>query len=656
MNTNSPLENILAHFPDAKKNGRGFNVCCPGHDDHKPSLNIDEGEDGRVLLICRAGCSTDQIVSAMGIKTSDLFPEPNGRSKSKKPPKRKNPRQPELHGEGYDPYPLMKDGYKRTAVYDYTDRTGETVLQAVRFEHPTEPKTFRQRRPIGGKWCWFLDNIEGHADCSRVLYQLPVLAEVDDDEWIFVVEGEKDVHSLERFGLIATCNPMGSGKWKHVDESPLHSRNVAIFADNDTPGQKHAEEVATSLHGKAKDVRIVSLPDLPEKGDVTDWIESQRDVEDDSIAMGLMGITLSSRVFRPTANNGGPRESEIIYKLASEIEEKPVDWLWDQRIVAGAINLLMGYPSEGKSLFSCDLAARISKGQDWPLGEKRQNRVGTVCMMNIEDNAGRTIVPRLRVAGANMEKIIIPDFVRRGEERDSFDISRDVRLLEDLHEQHPDLRLVVIDPLDSYLPGVDTKVGNEVRGAMWPLKDWAEKSGVTVIIIHHYNKSGSTNALDRVSGARSFAALPRAVWAIARDKTAIGNRSIIAPAKLNLARSPKAMAYQIKSSMFDSEIPCIHWEADELDISADDMLQPPKSTSTDDAADFLEEVLSDGAVASKDLEKAAGENGYSMTGAIARAKKKIGAGSKKIGGIWYVGKPEQIGNLIKGEAEADNAD
>lgn len=70
----TPLEKVLSSLPDAKPSGNGYVACCPAHNDKKPSLSVTEGDDGRVLIHCHAGCSFEQIVEAAGLVPSDLYP------------------------------------------------------------------------------------------------------------------------------------------------------------------------------------------------------------------------------------------------------------------------------------------------------------------------------------------------------------------------------------------------------------------------------------------------------------------------------------------------------------------------------------------------------------------------------------------------------
>jgi putative DNA primase/helicase len=155
------------------------------------------------------------------------------------------------------------------AAYDYTDEAGERLFQTVRLE----PKDFRQRRPDGkGGWTWNLKGVR------LVLYRLPELLKRASDT-VFICEGEKDVHSVEGLGLLATCNPMGAGKWREQYAEPVRGRAVVIITDNDPPtdgkssphykGQKHAAAVAASLLRHGCEVRIV---EPPIGKDVSDWL------------------------------------------------------------------------------------------------------------------------------------------------------------------------------------------------------------------------------------------------------------------------------------------------------------------------------------------------------------------------------------------------
>lgn len=153
------------------------------------------------------------------------------------------------------------------ATYDYTDDSGALLYQKVRLD----PKEFRQRRPDPAAkdgWNWKLGS------CRRVLYQYPALrAAISDGQTVYVLEGEKAVDTLRAVGLIATCAGEGAAtKWKADHNVVFAGADVVVLPDNDEAGSQHGLDVAHNLHGYAKSLKLVNLPDLPEKGDVHDWL------------------------------------------------------------------------------------------------------------------------------------------------------------------------------------------------------------------------------------------------------------------------------------------------------------------------------------------------------------------------------------------------
>ena len=146
---------------------------------------------------------------------------------------------------------------KIVKTYDYVDENDSILFQVVRYK----PKAFSQRRPDGhGGWIGTTKGVR------RVLYRLPRLK---DATTVISVEGEKDVESLEGLGFVATCNSGGAGKWQPDFADALVNKIVVVMPDNDEPGRKHAEQVIRTLRGKAREIRLVTIP----KGkDASDWI------------------------------------------------------------------------------------------------------------------------------------------------------------------------------------------------------------------------------------------------------------------------------------------------------------------------------------------------------------------------------------------------
>lgn len=214
---------------------------CPAHDDRNPSLSVDE-KNGRILVHCHVGCEGNTVIDVL--KERNLWPSA-----------------------------VVKAAKKvQVAQYDYKNLSGTLVFQVVRFED----KTFIQRQPDGrGGWQWNLGGV------TRFPYYADKLAVADPEAMVYIPEGEKDVDRLWELGRVATCNPGGAGKWrKSYSENYLKGRHVVILPDNDGPGRDHAEKVAKLTHPFAASVKVIELPGLPEKGDVSDWLDAGNAVDE----------------------------------------------------------------------------------------------------------------------------------------------------------------------------------------------------------------------------------------------------------------------------------------------------------------------------------------------------------------------------------------
>jgi hypothetical protein len=168
------------------------------------------------------------------------------------------------------------------ATHDYTDEGGRVLFQAVRFR----PKAFKQRRPNGaGGWIWDLEGTR------LVLYRLPeLLRAVAAGDPVWIVEGEKDAEAMHAAGYVATCNPMGAGKWRDEFRADLEGADVRIVRDKDEPGHKHARQVAESLLGIAESVRVV---EAKEGKDAADHLAAGFGVDDFVEVYELCRVPLS---------------------------------------------------------------------------------------------------------------------------------------------------------------------------------------------------------------------------------------------------------------------------------------------------------------------------------------------------------------------------
>jgi putative DNA primase/helicase len=186
------------------------------------------------------------------------------------------------------------------ASYIYRDGTGAPYLRVRR----TAAKDFFQQHWDGEKWA------KGKPNGPKIPYRLPELLAAAPATPIYICEGEKDCDNLAKLGFVATCNNGGADtgtgtKWTPDLNSHFKDRHVYILPDNDQAGHKHAEHVARSLNEIAASVRVVELPGLAPKGDVSDWLEN------DPSGARLVKACEGAPLWEPGADGGDARISEL---------------------------------------------------------------------------------------------------------------------------------------------------------------------------------------------------------------------------------------------------------------------------------------------------------------------------------------------------------
>jgi hypothetical protein len=301
---------------------RGYSAKCPSHDDRNPSLSVGQGHDGKALVYCHRGCTLEEIAHAVQIDLTELF-EPEDKPAD----------------------PTLRVVIER---YDYVNEQGALLFQVERMK----PKGFRQRRPDGhGGWDYKL------GDVRRVLYRLPhVIAAVRSGELICVVEGERDVHTLESKGKLATTCPGGAGKWRPEYSEVLRGTKVAIIQDVDPPdkktgrhpGQEHAQAVRDALEGIAAEVKIFQ----PAVGnDVTDHVKA-----------GLsLGALVKGTEPRPPTKLQVLSAREMMALPDPDVQ----GYLLGPLIYRGHRIIVGGWTGHGKTTFTLHMTAAACYGRDF---------------------------------------------------------------------------------------------------------------------------------------------------------------------------------------------------------------------------------------------------------------------------------------------------
>ena len=335
---------------------------------------------------------------------------------------------------------------------------------------------------------------------------------------------------------------------------------------------------------------------------------------------------------QPGVSSLGP-----ILTCMADVKPQSINWLWPNRIPTGRLTLLIGMPGVGKSFLTCDIASRVSKGMSWPDGSTCPR--GSVILISAEDDPNDTIRPRLDAHLADVNSIhLMTTVLRPGEFGTEIECSftlADIDALEDALQQVQDCKLVVVDPIGSFLgQSIDAHRENEVRAALSPIAELAEKYGTAVLMIVHRRKSQSSFADDMAMGSRAFTAVARSVWHLSADPRD-RDRRLLLPGKCNLSVEPNGLAFAITGKPA-----AIEWEDDPVEITADEALAWQNETggetsALDEAVAWLRNALASAPIPSKELKEKAETEGISRR-VLEKARTRIGVttGPDGFGGVW----------------------
>ncbi|MFL6114876.1 MAG: AAA family ATPase, partial [Catenulispora sp.] len=295
--------------------------------------------------------------------------------------------------------------------------------------------------------------------------------------------------------------------------------------------------------------------------------------------------------------------------------------------------ILDGDPEMGKSLLTIDLIARLGRGGPFPDGAAVA-RPGTSVLLSAEDDAADTIRPRAEAAGADLSRLVLPDFGGRLPR-----FPEDVPDLEGL-VRHCGAELLVIDPLMAFLPPrVAANLDQCVRQALTPLAGLAARTGCAVVFLRHLTKTGRDRAVYRGQGSVGIVAAVRtALFAAARPGDPGGR--VLAVAKHNLGRRPPALGYRVVESPAGQ--PVVEW-AGPVDLTADEACRTEPAGGVrprDRAGVWLKQELATGPRPAAELYAAAAAAGIPER-TLERAKAALGVSSHRTydytsgRGEWY---------------------
>lgn len=332
----------------------------------------------------------------------------------------------------------------------------------------------------------------------------------------------------------------------------------------------------------------------------------------------------------------GPSVHELQIERGDVIEMKRISWLWPGYIPRGKTTDFVGLPGQGKSLGVCSLVAALTTGKPFPDGSENPLPPSEALVLSTEDDAGSVLIPRLRVAGADVSKVYILQSTLVASASDptvrEVALDADRGLIRKAVAEHPDVRLFVVDPITNHLGKQSNVSEQEIRELLKPL----ETGDVANLIVLHLNKQSNLSAMQRAMGAGAFVGQPRAAYMFAQEKS--GKHHML-PIKNNYAK-PSGLAFDIETKPLEIEgrleqIPFIKWTGTSS-ADADELLDPQAAanSSLDTAVDFLRDLLFSGEKSANDCKEAAAKNGISQR-TLNRAKSKLRVRSVKNGdGPW----------------------
>jgi hypothetical protein len=397
----------------------------------------------------------------------------------------------DAHPKPYYDADLTDNGYQLTTTHPYKDPNGAKLYEVVRYDHKTiKTKTFRIRREYSDPF-W----IAG-AGPVKVPYRWKDLIDRPDDP-VFFCEGEKDADRLASLGLLATT--VAGQVWSEVAADAFGDRDVIVMEDNDAKGRINAQKSVDALEGRAKSIKVIRLPGLRHKGDVSEWLDSGRTMDE------LLAFVEN---VKPTGASLGP------YQFPDEKDIPIWSWLYGRHLLRRTVTGTAASGGTGKSSLAIVEALAIASGKEL-LGEMIPFPM-RVLLINLEDDRNtmdKRIAAAIRLHGLTKEDIgerlfVIAKgerkikFARRGNNGIELNDKTFAWLTSYIAEHKIDV--VSIDPLIK-THGLNENDNEQMSALVEIVEDLALRGNCAISLWHHTRKAnGSEVSVDSARGASAF--------------------------------------------------------------------------------------------------------------------------------------------------------
>ena len=327
-------------------------------------------------------------------------------------------------------------------------------------------------------------------------------------------------------------------------------------------------------------------------------------VPEESVPTGKSEANLKNK------KNTRKKGSFPMYRKISDIEPKPINWLWEDYMAKGAITLITGEPELGKSQITLNMAAIVTTGGIWPDNRKKQCKVGNVILISAEDSLEHTIRTRLEANSANMDKIYHLDGIGDYNSGNKlFNLKSNLNELETMINEIKGVSMIVIDPLSAFIAGVDSYKNTDVRSMLAPLSKLAEKYDIAIVGVEHPPKSSNGKAINQVGGSKAFIAAARSAYLVSKDPQD-EKRSLFLRIKNNLTSHSVGISFRLEEVILPTgEISKVVWGDEPVKITADEVLAYYNQTEFQHGKEshkkWLQEELADGPKNVAEVEKKA---------------------------------------------------
>lgn len=468
MITPSSASEFARYIKGAKPHGEWWSGHCPAHDDAHSSFSWADGENGRPVRIkCHAGCTRSEILAALGMEDP--------------------------------PTKVLAPLQNAEVVYCYYTVNGQYIAEKVRGYDSAGGRITSWRRQDGkGSY------IKGRVKDELYLYGLPDLKSLKAGDTVYIAEGEKDVETLRKYGLIAVSGPDGAGHGKFPQEAIkwFEQKNVVIFQDNDKVGKEFAQEEAAAVSKVAASVKLIDLqeiwPDIPEHADISDYLQRFGTEMMSKVKNLIDNTPLWESSSKEQTTAATKFECFSAERILNEYIEPPQFIV--QSLLAEGLTILVAPPKYGKSFLAMDLCCSVATGKTFLGFSTVQSKVLYLCL---EDSKGRI---KKRLKAVMNDNLVAQNLFFATEAPDMDNGLFDV--LGKFLEENPECKLIIIDTLQKIIGASGGTDYNYYRDSQvgGKLKNFADSHHICLLVIHHTPKRRDENdPFNNISGTNGFA-------------------------------------------------------------------------------------------------------------------------------------------------------